>query len=279
VNHVVLSVGASKGRIQPSALAYLRSIGIEGQAFYGNSVGALNAAMYAAGKGRECEYLWDHITNRQVFKGRTGPVAIALQAAKSKPVLDLSPLAQMMGHQLVGKRLVYSLTVQTVDYVEGLRTHHFPAGTMIGTDLLEAVYTSAAIPLMFPTPWGADGGIINPIPLDAAINRADVLDKIIVISAHPVKPFAYDEAPTKELAKVGRAFDMMQAALVRASLEPFISINDTLRRMGQNSLFGWKRFNELIIAPDEPLPWGMLDFTVASKMGEIGRQLARKATL
>ena len=97
MNHVVLSVGASNGRIQPSALAYLRSIGIEGQAFYGNSVGALNAAMYAAGKGVECEYLWDHLTNDSVFKGRKGPIALALKAAKSQPALDLSPLAQMMG--------------------------------------------------------------------------------------------------------------------------------------------------------------------------------------
>ena len=278
MNHVVLSVGASKGRIQPSALAYLRSIGIEGQAFYGNSVGALNAAMYAAGKGVECEYLWDHLTNESVFKGRKGPLALALKAAKSQPALDLSPLAQMMGEQLVGRRLVYPLTVQTVSYQTGLRTHHFPAGTMVGTDLLEVVYTSAAIPLIFPTPWGADGGIINPIPLDAAIERAAPLDRMIVISAHPVKPFEYADSPTKEIAKVGRAYDMMQAALVRASLEPFRSINDTLRRMGQNSLFEWKRFQEIIIAPDRPLPWGMLDFTVAAKMGSIGRSLAQKAT-
>lgn len=282
--HVCLPVGAARGSYQAGALAALAARGIrpEGGAA-GDSVGALNAAMVATGQADQLVALWAELEDRDVFRGRFGPVNAGWSALRNRPMLDLQPLAWLMNDRLLGRELVMPLTVGTVHWSGERRAHRWPAGHRLRASDLQWIYTSCAIPLVFPTPWGADGGLVEPIPLRDTMELAEPDDRILVLSGHPVEPFARDDEPAGEVGKVVRAFEIMQAALVRKSIHGMLAINRLLESMGRAFWVDHRtgrryvRYAPLVVAPARPLPFGMLDFTRSREGISLGMRDARAA--
>jgi len=264
MNHVVLSVGGARGAYQAHILRQLHQASHPMHSFTGSSVGALNAAMMATGQANTLASIWSHISNAKVYRRKVNAINVARALVSRQAILDTSPLRTLIYDYLIGKRLIYDLTVEYIDYSHRLITHELKAGQLLKGDDLNAIYHSCAIPVIFPTQNYADGGIINPIPLSAAIKRASGGDQIIVISCHPLTQYAIPK-PKNNIEKAETAFEIMQSALVRASIEPFLTINAILKDMGLDTWRQFKRFDEAIYSPSEPLPWGMLDFDSARK--------------
>lgn len=280
--HACYGVGASRCGIQPFAMNELIRLGVpEPSTYHGNSGGALNASMDATHqRGRSME-IWMGLRNRDVFKGKFNAVRAGWAGIRNQPILDLTPLADMMNQELLGKQAL-PLFVQTSEY-NGMFTTHELTGKMNATSL-RRVYESSAIPFVFPTPGGIDGGVINPIPLDSAIRAASPGDTIVIITPHPVIPYDHGPTPTNELAKVLRAYEISQAALVRHSVGEFLRINRWLKEIGADERYDehdgvtYKRFEAIVVAPDKALPWSMLDFDQAGRLSEaFGIGLAREA--
>ncbi len=264
MSHVVLSVGGARGAYQAKVLRDLSQEGQPMTSFYGSSVGALNAAMMATGQVHALVRLWSAITNEMVYNRKVNALGVARALVSNKAILDLSPLRQLIYDHLIGYRLKYDLTVEYVDYSHKLITHKMAAGNRLMGDDLNKIYHSCAIPVIFPTEQYADGGLMQPVPLSPAIEDAKPGDTIIVISCHPFSFYPIAK-PKNNIEKAETAFEIMQSALVRSSLQPFLTINAMLKEMRLDEWRQFKRFDDAIYAPSEPLDWGMLDFDAASK--------------
>jgi hypothetical protein len=157
-----------------------------------------------------------------------------------------------MNTYLLGKVVKVPITVEVTEKDGSLSRHTKRKGDRIDSAYIGKIYDSASIPFAFPTHGGFDSGLQNPVPLSAAIDNAHEGDFICIISCHPVKRYKIEE-PTSEIDKLAFTLEVMQSALVRASVDPFLRLN-------QNE-GPWKHFFSQVIAPEKPLPWGMLDFT------------------
>lgn len=288
--HVAGSVGGAKGGYIQGALDELYERGwLDRVATYaGNSVSALIASMGATGQLARCSLLWQMIRDQHVYRYKFRAARAGWAILRDQAMLDLAPLLALMQQELVGKAVVTNLITQHVNYNSGLSTHLIkPSDGDIDYVLtaydVDKVYRSAAIPFVFPTTTGADGGLENPIPLDAVIRVAEPGDRIIIISAHPVQRFSWPDYPRTEIAKLVRSFDIMQARLARASVQGFLTINRMLEHMGVDEWYDeeadrrYVRFEALVIAPPRPLDHSMLDFTGARNLMSAGRKAALEA--
>lgn len=263
MNHLVLSVGGARGSFQAGALAVLPH---KWDHIYGGSVGALNGALLAVG-GRPMD-IWAGIKDSDVYRNKFGAVRGGISIVLNRPMLDLEPLRDLMDFHLLNKVVQIPITVEVTKMDGWLTRHTKLRGEVIDPSFIDRVYESAAIPFVFPSDKGLDSGLQNPIPLSAAIDNASEGDLICVISCHPVEQYV-SKKPEKEIDKLTFSLEVMQAALVRGSIRPFLAIN-RLEDTGP-----WKRFKDLTIAPTNPLPWGMLDFTNSNTLQ--GRFAALKA--
>ena len=266
-DHIIFSVGGALGSAQIGKWMAVRE-NYRPSAYYGSSVGALNAAMCATGQAEACYKLWLTISNKQVYNRRFSVFNAAVSALMGRSVLDLKPLKLLMHKYLFGKICQADLTVQYSTYQGQLITKTTKAGKVIDGPMIEAIYSSCAIPFVFPTDKKADGGLIKPIPLGAAIERAEPGDRMVIFSCHPVKPYVFPNEPDTQIDKLGRSLKIMQAALVRSSIDRFLEINQLMQESG---MFTWeynkrtyKRFTAEVYAPDVPLWWGMVDFDQSS---------------
>lgn len=269
--HYVLSVGGARGSVQAGALQYLDSLGMKGQAFYGSSVGALNAAMMATGQlGRMIE-VWEDVENERVYNRNPNIWNFALSLF-GRPVLDTSPLKELIRKELLGHKVLHPLTVEFTHLSGELITHKIMGE--IGEQDVQFIYDSCAIPFLFGLDDNkADGGLVNPIPLKAAIEAASPGDEIIIISCHPME--AKFEVPETRIQELGAVLDIMQSSLVKASVSPFLMINRMLDSMGVDEFEGLKRFKAKFIAPERVLEWGMLDFNESPKHIWYGKEMSK----
>ena len=265
MNHLVLSVGGARGSFQAGALSVLLGH-YSFDHIYGGSVGALNGAFLSV--GGDPIVIWNGILDRDVYKRNFSAANCGFPLLANRPMLNLDPLVKLMNDELLGKEVLTSITVEVVERNGILSRYTKTKGEKMDAGFLDKIYSSASIPFVFPTTFGFDSGLQNPIPLSAAIDNAEEGDFIAIVSCHPVKEYEREE-PKSEIQKLAFTLDTMQSALVRASVNPFLKINE-LKDSGD-----WKQFRSLVISPDKPLPWGMLDFTYSSTLH--GRFAALKA--
>jgi len=251
MNHLVLSVGGARGSFQAGALSVLLGH-YSFDHIYGASVGALNGAFVAV--GGDPILIWNGILNQDVYKRKFSAINAGFSLLTNRPMLNLDPLKKLMNDELLNKEVLTSITVEVVGRTGLLSRHTKLKGETMDGDFLDKIYSSASIPFVFPTSFGFDSGLQNPIPLSAAIDNAEEGDFIAIVSCHPTEEYEHDE-PLSEIQKLVFTLDVMQSALVRASIHPFLKINE-LQNSGD-----WKKFQSLVISPDKPLSWGMLDFT------------------
>jgi Mor family transcriptional regulator len=113
------------------------------------------------------------------------------------------------------------------------------------------------------------------IAANPAIADSDIDDIFIIISCHPIKNIVEKQLKSKQLGYLTRTFDIMQHTLVEKSIDPFLLINRLASSVGGTLIdkeTGRKyySFKSIIIAPETPLDWGMLDFDGSRKGLDLG---------
>jgi predicted acylesterase/phospholipase RssA len=225
--------------------------------------------------------VWHGIRNKDVYRHKFGAARAAWAAVRGEPMLDTRPLSRMIDRELSWRGLGAGFTTGFVDLETGLLNRKTYVPGQPKEALCGDVYASAAIPFVFPLYHNeADGGLIEPVPLDPAIKDASTEDVLVIISCHPIGAIQQEPQDGSPFSTLSRTLEIMQHTLTQKSVEPFLLIN-RLASKGElvDEATGrvYRKFKSVIIAPKEPLPWGMVDFSGSGRGLEMGIRAAQDA--
>jgi len=197
---LVLSGGGAKGVYHLGAWKALRELGIEVEAFIGNSIGAIVAGFLAQGLTRELEEIGDHIGADFIMKIpeeflENGAISIKkanLAAFRKfylsvieKKGIDVTPLREMLYSHLSEEAIRNSgreLGVVTFNVSDFKPQYRFLEDMPEGS-VLDYLMASAAFPGLEQTVINGksfiDGGVVDNMPYDMA--RARGYKNIIVV--------------------------------------------------------------------------------------------------
>ncbi len=168
---LVLCGGGSRGALEVGFYRALVEMGVKIDLITGASVGALNGAFIAAGvSARRMEELWRSLRYRDVF-GLNWRSLLSLRNADS--IYGHHRLRQFLERHLPARQfadLSIPLTVLATDLDTGESVWLEQGG------LIEAILASVAIPGLLPPVRHrhrqlVDGGIVNNLPLDVAVEK------------------------------------------------------------------------------------------------------------
>jgi len=170
----VFAGGGSRGAVQVGMLEELVDRGIRPDAVFGASVGAVNAAAYAADPTAEgvkrLEDVWVNLRPEDIFpKNRVHGPWLFFQQRQS--VYANSGLRKVLESGLAIERIedtAIPLQVVATSLLDGSE-HWFTSGPII-----DSVLASAAIPGIFPPvevegETFIDGGVVNNVPISRAL--------------------------------------------------------------------------------------------------------------
>ena len=272
---LVLSGGGAKGCWQAGAITRLIELGRRYDAYFGVSVGAINAAHMAqfptgmeAEAIRELKEKWHSFSNNDIWKHHN-PVLKWLLVPWKQSVYDTSPLREYLKEHLDPSRVLASgkkLGLGAVDMTTGqyvIRDETYPY-------LREAVYDSAAYPVMFEmgqTPpdqdghYMYDGGLVHVTPLKGAIIwGADIIDVITLDpeGADPWKPPERKWWEPKFHDPALRVLDVIIQNIIERDLKTCIKVNQ--RVVEGRGDPGQREVALNIYRPDKKIPVSSLDF-------------------
>lgn len=189
--HFVLGGGGAMGAFQAGALVALFEAGVVPDALYGCSAGALNAAFLASrpdvARAYELATWWGDATARSLLAPGWSSHARGLAAvlrAGGRGLLDNRPLRRLVAHhvpvrELLELRLPVTVTTTCLDCGTA---HHHDRG-----DVGDLLVASCALPGLFAPvrlPDGhlhVDGGVLEGVPVRAALSVAGHEDRIVVL--------------------------------------------------------------------------------------------------
>lgn len=181
---VVLSGGGAKGAFQVGAMKKLTEKGVTVDAFYGTSVGAINAATFAYQGAAYAEENWLKITGQGDVLSFNWSTLLGL----STGIYNLNPLKKSLQKALVGTPTA-TATVCKVNILTG----EIVFGQSGDPDFLDSVLQSATIPfVMSPINNFGDGGMREQTPLRKCVE--DGYTNIIAILCNPMTDLP-DPAP------------------------------------------------------------------------------------
>lgn len=188
---LVLGGGGALGAYQAGALLALAEAGVVPDAFFGCSVGALNATFLASNPGiegaRELAKWWSDTRTHAVLAPsmRSRMIGFATAAVSGAQALfDERPLRRLIAAQVRARdvgELAVPVTVATTCLDCGSAVHHTRGA--IG-DVLVA---SCALPGLFPPVrlsdghHHVDGGVLCGVPVAAALAAARPEDRVLVL--------------------------------------------------------------------------------------------------
>jgi predicted acylesterase/phospholipase RssA len=187
---VVLGAGGAMGAFQAGALLVLFDAGLEPDAFFGCSAGALNAAFLASAptqrRAAELAEWWCDPDRRVLSPNWRAHVrgVPALVRRRGSSLLDERPLRALISGSVRAhdiSELARPLTVTTTCLDCGQARHHRQG------NVVDVLVASCALPGLFAPVRLADdhvhvdGGVIAGVPLQAALAEAGPDDRILVI--------------------------------------------------------------------------------------------------
>src|SRR3990167_4363173 len=279
---LVLSGGGARGAFQAGAILRLHELGNRYDGYFGVSVGAINAvhmAQFSQGHellgALELKEKWHRFSNKDIWKHHNAFLKWLIVPWKLS-AFDTTPLRSYLRQHLNVQHVIDSgkkLAVGMVDMTTGQYTVYDHAEAGAGADsLLDAVYSSAAYPIMFemgrvPSPDGhhmSDGGLVHVTPLKSAIKWG--ADQIDVITLDPPGMSAWQPKNRKwwqpKLQDVAiRTLDIIIQNIIERDLVECQRVN---RRVNEGRGDDDHRFITLrIFRPLSPIPIGSLDFDPA----------------
>jgi NTE family protein len=254
---VVLTGGGSRGAVEAGAMSVIDRR-IKPDIIIGTSVGAINAAYYAAGVDvEEGKRLWRTITSRMVF-----PI--------NWQVFSLSGKVRSLSHQYRLKRfLERKLPVKTFEeckiplYINATELVTGKPVFFWSGNIVDAILASSAIPPYYP-PWSIggkfyiDGGISNVLALEAARNLG--CKQVIAVST-------YAEAEHSQLWNVFQLTSHALNLVMRSKFENEVEIES--RGMSAKRI--------IIINPKIPANISITDFRHTDELIRLGEEEAERA--
>lgn len=171
---LVLGGGGLKGMGHAGAWQALGEAGFRPQGLVGTSIGALVAAALAGGMG------WGDLAPRAFSLRKEDLVRINrrvlwVNGLRATSVFQAEPLREYIERLLPVREweeLDFPLQINAVDLSSG-ETHWFGVGARTDVPLVDAVYASCALPVLYPPArlgegWFVDGGAVDALPLHRA---------------------------------------------------------------------------------------------------------------
>jgi len=227
---LVLSGGGSKGAFQLGAMKRLiRFEGNRYDIFCGTSVGALNAAyMSQYSPDTQSDGLgsligtWVGLKQKDVYT--SWPILGPVLGLFRKGLYDASPLKNLIKKHINPNRIITQLRLATVSLSSGaLRVF-----TEEDSNILDAVYASAAYPVMFqPTKigkeWYTDGGLRDLTPLKQAIEAG--ADEIHIINCSNTTMDTQVVDSLKSFGILLRSIEIMTNEILLNDIQTMYNIN------------------------------------------------------
>jgi len=171
---LVLGGGGLKGMGHAGAWQALGEAGFRPEGLVGTSIGALVAAALAGGMS------WGELAPRAFALRKEDLVRINrrvlwVNGLRATSVFQAEPLRSYIEALLPRKEwddLELPLQINAVDLASG-ETHWFGVGARTDVPLVDAVYASCALPVLYPPAqlgegWFVDGGAVDALPLQRA---------------------------------------------------------------------------------------------------------------
>lgn len=269
-SHVfVLSGGGPRGAAQAGAAEVLLAAGIVPSAIIGCSVGALNAAFLAAGptvdRAGELGAVWRELRSRDIFSGSRLSQARAIVTRRSA-LFDRRGLDALIRRLASADRieeLAVPLRVVTTSLATGRAVYHDRG------PLLDLLCASAALPGLFPpaaltdsvggTAMHVDGGVTDLVPATGALEFTGATD-IWVVDVAAAAGFG--------------------SSTPRSALDVVVASLSTSMRARELPRFpDGVRVHLLDCSAENRGPRGLMDFTRADELIEVGRRVAAGALL
>ena len=262
----VFSGEGARGAYQAGILRALAKQGIEADAVYGTSSGALNATGYSYLGTERLAEVWLGIHDvSQIFKGN------GIAALWRTGAYNAMPLHKMVSN-IVGKNDPWCpVTVTRVNLLNG-GLDYAVDGEMAPDEFVDAVVASASLPgLVEPheAQW-VDGGIRVITPLRKAIR--DGADRLCVILGSPPTIQPWEELPP--LVNLGPFKPFRAAMAAFRSLEIAlhqIMMSDIRLARKRNHVKGYRNLDIQVFGPPHQL-YGMLDFARAPSTVLLGER-------
>ncbi|MCM2318833.1 NTE family protein [Pseudomonas linyingensis] len=256
----VLAGGGSLGAVQVGMLKALQSEGVVADLVVGSSVGAINAAYFAAAPDREgiarLERIWLELRRSDIFPFSPADTLLGLIGRRDY----LMPPRQLQ--RLIASRLPYR---QLED--AALPCHVVATDVLTGREVilssgeaLPALLASAAIPAVFPTvSIGGqalmDGGIASNTPISAAVTLG--ASRVLVLPTGT--PCALKAPPHGALATALHAVNLLAMRQLLADVDRFAS-----------------RCELIVLPPLCPLAVNTYDFSHSAELIERAELAARR---
>jgi NTE family protein len=285
---LVLSGGGAKGAFQLGALEALADAGFgtAGRPYArvaGTSVGALNGAMVAAGRGpggtNALGELWRSIGARDVFRKRSIPALLlhgllwklGLRRHGPLGLYSNAPLRALIERYLGDcPRFEVPFSAGRVDLHTGVYESEVHPGT---PHFVDEILASTAIPVTWPPVWidghpFVDGGVREITPLGDIV--AHEPDRVILITTERRAKEWMNERPEHLLDVAQQTIPVLVDNTFAGDLDLYLTINRAAQQV--EALGGtftdaagraYRAYETLFIAPAEPLGDG-LDFTRAA---------------
>ena len=261
---LVLQGGGAKGAFQAGAEAWLRhELDIEWDVIAGVSVGALNAAMLATGKGLELSHLWGSIEEKDVFVRRSWwRTALDLITRKRRSLWDNSPLLRVIEENVDFHQLQVPLLFGVTDLVSGGYASYewLPGKPVNATRAQRLLLASTTIPLLWE-PVGVeghgqlvDGGVRTGTPLGDVLKHDP--DVVVIILCTPLDQMSRS-APPKDLFQVGsRSLELLMDEVFQDDIKTYLRINDLVAQAEEQGMTlrkpngqPYKSFRTIIVQP------------------------------
>ena len=221
----VLAGGGSLGALQVGMLRSLLEHGTEPDLVLGSSVGAINAAYFAAVPTlegiRALEQVWRGLHRHHVFPIGLLDGLLGFLGRRSF-LVDPGPLRTLLQRELPVRRLeetAIACQVVAADALSGEEVR------LSSGDAVEAILASAAIPAIFPPVVIdgrslTDGGVSSNTPIAAAL--AAGAERVIVLSTGFA--CAASEPPRSALAMLLHAITLLIARQLTVDVERFSAV-------------------------------------------------------
>ncbi len=254
----VLSSGGMRGAYQLGVLKAMHEKGMVFDLMVGASAGACNAARYVAEQIDVCIHIWlDHCSNRRAIN----PYRVLVPWSR-RPAMDLdySFHDAVVGHELDVERIAASPTevLVAVTAFPQMKTEYKPPTVEQLIPLLKA---SCAVPYFYNRPIYLDGqryldgGLINPIPLEPAIESD--CDTVYVLAVRCEEEVEAAARPGFLTRRLYRFMTPVQRACVDRSAE-----RARIHRALSEGCHDRTDKTIVLFRPHEPLPTGR--FTIDS---------------
>lgn len=247
---VTMSGGGAKGGFEVGALRGLVEAGIRPEAYYGTSVGALNALGMALHELERLQAEWREIKGQDDIIWAKFPLALPW----STGLYSMHPLRKRLDALVKGATPKAEAVVCYVDTKDGSVCYRSTKDTPI-LDMAKWAEASSCIPVAMELVDDryADGGVREQTPLKRAID--DGADRIIVILCNPV------DANLRGAWKPKFPHLMSTAMRTVDILTHEIFLNDLKVCQVKNSMTGrYRKIETIVIAPPKPLA-DTLEFT------------------